>query len=604
MQIKVLIVGLFIRSFCLLAQTETDIQLAQHYYLNGEFDKAAVYYEKLYEADPSRVNFSRYIDCLNNIKDTKSAEKIYKKQISFNPNDVSLKIQLYSFYKEKEQNEKAKKVRTEISKKEFFEIREIQDVLSNLLSINEFEWAEEVIDKFKKNFKFYPYELWYAQLFLAKGNKINALNNYLQALAKAPDLKEKIQTEISSVFDFSQESEELTLVKNSFLSASQKDPTNTQYTEMLVWFFLQSKNFKAAYQQVSALEKRVKGSGEYLISFANTCAENQEYEFSKDALKEVVSLNLAQKDEARRILLNVMFTQLTNDRSFSKEEIDNMVEQYEQFIESPVGNRSGLESLVLEYAEVLAFYAGKPAKAKSFLETRLNANGLTDMQRAKIKMKLADACVVLDSIWDASLLYMQINEAFKFEPIGNEAKFKNARVFYFDGEFEYAQSQLDVLKQSTSKFISNDAMQLSLLILENYGLDSNYEAMSAFAKTDLYLMQHRYSEAFQTMDSIKIKFPQSVLNDDLLFLRGKAFLQQGNWENAALYFKQLISTYPSELLADDAIFELANVQRVHLNDSQEALNNYLKIIDNYPGSIHADDARTWIRKMRGDKIPE
>jgi TolA-binding protein len=147
-------------------------------------------------------------------------------------------------------------------------------------------------------------------------------------------------------------------------------------------------------------------------------------------------------------------------------------------------------------------------------------------------------------------------------------------------------------------------MQLSLLILENYGLDSNYEAMSAFAKTDLYLMQHRYPEAFQTMDSIQIKFPQSVLNDDLLFLRGKAFLQQGNWENAALYFKQLISTYPSELLADDAIFELANVQRVHLNDSQEALNNYLKIIDVYPGSIHADDARTWIRKMRGDKIPE
>jgi len=45
--------------------------------------------------------------------------------------------------------------------------------------------------------KYYTYELWYAQLFLAKGNKINAFNNYLQALAKARDLKEKIQTKIS-----------------------------------------------------------------------------------------------------------------------------------------------------------------------------------------------------------------------------------------------------------------------------------------------------------------------------------------------------------------------------------------------------------------------
>ena len=91
------------------------------------------------------------------------------------------------------------------------------------------------------------------------------------------------------------------------------------------------------------------------------------------------------------------------------------------------------------------------------------------MQKARFKLKLADVCVVMDSIWEASLFYMQISEGFKFEPIGNEAKFKNARIFYFDGDFEYAQSQLDVLKQATSKFISNDAMQLSLLILETMG---------------------------------------------------------------------------------------------------------------------------------------
>ena len=41
---------------------------------------------------------------------------------------------------------------------------------------------------------------------------------------------------------------------------------------------------------------------------------------------------------------------------------------------------------------------------------------------------------------------MQVENDFKFELIGEEAKFKNAQVFYYNGEFDYAQSQLDILK--------------------------------------------------------------------------------------------------------------------------------------------------------------
>jgi tetratricopeptide (TPR) repeat protein len=266
--------------------------------------------------------------------------------------------------------------------------------------------------------------------------------------------------------------------------------------------------------------------------------------------------------------------------------------------------RYGSDRIVLEYAEILGFYANQAPKAKKFLEDKALEKGLTDMQRAKIKLKLADVCVILDSIWDASLLYMQINDAFKFEPIGNEAKFKNARIFYFDGEFEYAQSQLDVLKQATSRFISNDAIQLSLLILENYGLDSNYEAMSAYAKSELLLLQRRYQEAFQWMDTIAQNFPQSVLNDDLLYLKGKAFLQQGSFDQALDYFQRLVSTYPTELLADDALFQIANIQEMHRKDYEAAKESYLKIIDQYPGSIYTEETRLRIRRLRGDVIPD
>ena len=591
-------------AFVAYSQTETDIQLAQHYYLNGEFSKAVVYYEKLYTNDPSKVYFSRYLDCLVNTGDKKAAEKVFKKQTAANPGDLSLKIQFYFFYKNNEELDKAKKVKNEVLKHEFYDIKETQDVLSNLLSIDEYAWAKEVIDQAKKNLKYYPFELWYGQIYMAEGETIKALDQYLLALSKKPDLKEQIQLEIDGIFDFTKESEEIKQVKGSFLSASQKDPSNPVYTEMLIWFFLQNKNFNSAYQQVSSLEKRMRGDGGYLIDFGNTCLENLQYALAKQAFKEVISANLYRSAEAQRMLLNVYFTELTTERTFTEVELNDIVNSYEEVVlNKDFSLRSGAE-IGLEYAEILGFYANKADKARGFLERCMNTPGLTDMQRARYKMKLADVCVALDSVWEASLLYMQIDEAFKFESIGNEAKFKNARIFYFDGEFEYAQSQLDVLKQATSKFISNDAMQLSLLILENYGLDSNYEAMSAFAKSELLLLQHRYTEAFLWMDTIAIKFPQSVLNDDLIYLKGKAYELQGQWEQASVYFKQIISTYPTELLADDALFHLANIQRVHFKDDSAAMESYLKIIDQYPGSIYSEEARLSIRRLRGDQIPE
>jgi len=60
------------------SQTETDVQLAQYYYSNGEFDKAVIYYQSLYAKNPTKVYFLRYFDCLIKTKNRKDAEKNIK----------------------------------------------------------------------------------------------------------------------------------------------------------------------------------------------------------------------------------------------------------------------------------------------------------------------------------------------------------------------------------------------------------------------------------------------------------------------------------------------------------------------------------------------
>jgi tetratricopeptide (TPR) repeat protein len=238
------------------------------------------------------------------------------------------------------------------------------------------------------------------------------------------------------------------------------------------------------------------------------------------------------------------------------------------------------------------------------LSTALQIPGLTDMQRAETKMQLADIEVLNADIWEASIFYMQIDKDFKYEPIGQEAKFKNARIYYYDGEFDFAQSQLDVLKQSTTKLIANDAMQLSLLITENYGLDSNYEAMYWFSRGDLLIEQHKYDEAFVYFDSIQKVYNFHSLGDDILLKKSYAMQRQGKWTDAVDYLTELLKYYPFDILADDAVFQLGDIYQNQLSDNEKASEYYRKILFDYKGSLYTIEARKRFRILRGDKISE
>ena len=93
----------FIALQCVLfsfGQDGSDQQLAQHYYSNGEFDKALIYYEKLYDQNPAKINFTRYVECLTETGDAKKAEKVFKKQISRDRDNQEYKILFAKFYEE------------------------------------------------------------------------------------------------------------------------------------------------------------------------------------------------------------------------------------------------------------------------------------------------------------------------------------------------------------------------------------------------------------------------------------------------------------------------------------------------------------------------
>ncbi len=593
----------FIGSFSVFSQTENDIQLAQHYYSNGEFDKAIGYYEKIYNANPTKVYFNRYLECLVQIKDFKTAEKTIKKQIASNKTDLELKVVLGQFYDDTNEPAKAKKAYEDIIENVGNNPSVIIQTYQAFAAKGKFDFAKLTLDKGRKVANYYPFNFQYADYYALIGNKTEMVREYLDYVETQPTMFESIQLAMNQRLKLSNsEDPDFLILKEALLQKVQKSNSNLVFSEMIVWLFVQSKNFGGAFTQVVALDKRTSNDGYRVQHLGMICLENKDYTAARKCFNYVMALgeNGPIYFEALKSLLNTRYVELTTNRAYSQSEIDATLLDYENAIVKTGKSRQSI-SIILEYAHILAFYANKAEKSIEVLTNLMQTPGLTDIQKAQLKMQLADVHVLGGDIWEASLLYMQIDTDFKFESIGEEAKFKNARVFYFDGEFDFAQGQLNVLKEATSRLIANDAMQLSVFITDNFGLDSNYTVMTWFANAELLIEQHKYEAAFQLFDSIQLNFPFHSLADEILFRKAKANEMQGNWQKALDYYEDLLKFHGQDILADDALFRMADINDNVLLNKEKALEFYRRLAIDYKGSLFSAEARKRIRVLRGDK---
>ena len=265
--------------------------------------------------------------------------------------------------------------------------------------------------------------------------------------------------------------------------------------------------------------------------------------------------------------------------------------------------RSGFADIIVkQLATLRAYYLDKPTEAITLLSEAIADVSADATQKADYKLLLGDIYLLSGEIWEASLLYSQVEKSFKFESIGNEAKFRNAKLSYYAGDFLWAKSQLDVLKGSTTKLIANDALDLSLIITDAIGVDTNEAPLKMFSSADLLILQHHYKQAVQRMDSINLLFNSHTLGDDINFKKATVFEQLGKWTEAEEMYKAILEFYPEDLYGDDALFKLAELYDFKIKDSGKAQKMYEDMLLLYPASIYAVECRKRFRQLRGDAI--
>ncbi|MDC1304366.1 hypothetical protein N8Z06_02795, partial [Salibacteraceae bacterium] len=519
------------------------------------------------------------------------------------------KVDVGTIYNKSGDESKAEKEYSKIIKSlDKASVSQILELGKAFSEIDENQLALEVYYKGRKQVgKAYPFNFQIAQILGQQGNIEGMITEYLDVLEISTGYIQSVQNTLNRVIGFDEESKYNAILKEQLMLRIQKNPESDIYSQMLIWALMQQNKYEAAMIQVKALDKRNKEDGQRVVSLAKIAVNNYKYDVAIDGYNYLKSKgpNNYYYTESYIAMLEAMKLKVINS-AYSESSINQLILEYQKALEE-FGRRPSTSQLIVDFAHIKAFYQSKynnaaTQEAIELLQNGLSIPGLDDRQLAFTKIELADIYVLTGFIWDASLLYGQVEKKFKYDEIGFEAKLKNAKVFYYSGDFGWSEAQLDALKGSTSKLISNDALELSVFISDNTGLDTTTEALSIFSKSELMLAQHKYDSALYMLGLIESNFPGHELSDNILFQKAAIANDRGDYPLAIKNYMAVYEKYPSDILADNALIEAGRLYETALNDKEKAMGIYETILTEYSSSLFVVEARKRFRSLRGDFI--
>lgn len=580
-------------------------ELAAHYYLNGEYDKAADQYEKLFDKNPNKYYYNYLLNCYLQLKDYRRGEKLINKQIKRYPDEPGYLVDLGFIYDKNGDTDKAKKYWDNLIKStKTADHRYFIDLANAFINRGETPYAVSALKQGREALKgYYGFNLELATIYKAQANTADMFKEYIDFLRDNSDKKDMVQTELLDIIAGDVDGSKSKQLKGLLLAEITKQPDKVIYPELLIWLHMQLKEFDAAIVQAKALDKRLREDGYRLMELGDVCASNDNYDAAARAYQYVADKgkNGPNYIQARLNMLDVQYKKITNTYSYTPADLTTLEDNYKQTL-TELGKNNGTLDLMLNMAHLQAFFLNKTDTAAALLEEAIKIPTFRDKTTAQCKIELGDVRLLQGDIWEASLLYSQVEKAYKNEPIGQEAKFRNSKLYYYKGDFQWAKAQLDVLKAATAKFISNDAMELSLFISSNIGSDSITTHLEMFSRADLLCFQNRFDDAQLVLDSIQKEFPENDLDDDILYRKGNIAYRTGDFAQAATFFNDVVTKYPEELLGDDALFKLASIYQYNLGDDTKAMEMYQKLMTDFTGSVYVVEARKRFRTLRGDKV--
>ena len=571
--------------------------LAKQYFNDGDFEKAVVFYEKLVASNPRRMDYSeQLVKCYQQLQQYDEAISFLQKRIETGSAHPTVYIDLGYTYRLKGAPEEAERW--------YEEAMHLLESNPNFGYVIGFKFQrytllDYALRAYQRAMELNPeldYNTQVARIYGEQGDIEQMYEAYMDLLAERESIKPNILRVLDGFITSDPEAENNLLLRKTLLTRAQKNP-DPLWNEMLSWLFVQQEQFSSALTQEKAIYRRQDNSNlDRIISLGRMAEDAPDLEAAESAFKfiEKESSDPVTRLNARLHLIDIgLLRDPDQNLGKTRKAYEELILQY--------GYQANTLQLQVSYANFLTFRLDQPEEAIRILKECMELP-MSNYTEGYLKMNLGDILVYTRRFNEALINFSQVQKRLKNDVMGQQARFKVAQTSFYKGDFDWALTQLKVLRNSTSQLIANDAMQLSLIISDNSLEDSTQTALRKYARADLLRYQQKDEEALEILGALLGQHKGERIEDEALLMQGNLLEARGDYAGARMSYLKIIEFFGQDILADDAHFALAELYRTRLGEPEKAMEHYREIIFSFQDSYFFPEARRQFRILRGDPV--
>lgn len=448
-----------------------------------------------------------------------------------------------------------------------------------------------------------------ANLYGLAANYEGAASEYLSLLIENPDAGDLVRARLTRLIEAEGAADAFS---GAIARAVRQDPLNRSYRELAAWIALERGDFVAALDANIAIDRLQGEQGQSLYGFAGAAITAEAFNEAQRALSIIAERHaegpIAPYAHFSMAQLSQKLAEQSGEHAFDAAgqrvpapHYEAALASYSTFPERFPRHVASGEALA-RAAELQQSVFRDYAAAEALLQTlvagsndpRLAGNARLDLGRVALRR---------GDLGAARRSFAQVEEGLRIGPLAESARLELARLDFYEGDFEGALARVDAMNQNTATDVANDAISLKLLLRENTGPDSLSEPLLAYATAELLQRQQRSREALDTLDALLGTASAHPISDEADFLRVKALRSLQRPEDALVALENFPGRYPDSYLVERTVFLRGEVYERELGNSAAATEAYADLLARFPGSLLAPEARSRIRRLRGDRPP-
>jgi tetratricopeptide (TPR) repeat protein len=474
-------------------------------------------------------------------------------------------------------------------------------VYQTLVEIRRFKQAIDVLQRAREtldNGSLFRTEL--AYLYGLDGQHGEAMREYAALLEQSPGRVGLVRNRLQT---FVEQGEGIRSSIDVLRGAVEEHPLNPAYRELLAWLYMTTDDYEAAYDVYRALDRLQQRNGQALFAFAQKAADADQYAVATTAFEAILERHGdAEVAPKAQRALGTTYREWAESRSGaspsrldSTSRYDAARTAYQAFLEE-YPKHEAYPTVLAELGTLQLDVYRTLTAAQSTLERVVSSYPKTSAAN-EARYDLGRIALLQGDFERARLLFSRLAERLRGGDLADQARFELALLQFYQGEFDAARTRARSTSANTSSDVTNDAIDLSVLIQENRGPDSLDSALRLYARAELYTRQHRYSAALAHLDSLLAGYGGHSLADEARFRRASVYLALGDTAAATQSYRSLPRQHPRSPYADRSLFRLGSLYEER-GQPATAVEVYNRLLTEYPKSLLAADVRTRLRMLR------